>query len=120
MLTLGVRTKLDGYTYLLDAIPMVLREPGISLTKELYPDVAKICQSDAKRVERSMRDAIEKAWENRDDQIWKLYFASGSSGEVRKPTNSVFISRLADCLFRERESEDNDGNTLKLQAEDMP
>lgn len=120
LLVLGIGSNRKGYHYLRAAIPLYAKDPSQSMTKELYPDVAKICQSDAKRVERSMRDAIEKAWENRDDQIWKLYFASGSSGEVQKPTNSVFISRLADCLFRERESEDNNGNTLKLQAENMP
>jgi two-component system response regulator (stage 0 sporulation protein A) len=102
LLVLGIGSNKKGYHYLRTAIPLYAKDPDQSMTKELYPAVAKLCQSDSKRVERSMRDAIEKAWENRDEQIWKLYFPCSNTGSVRKPTNSVFISRLADCLFREQ------------------
>lgn len=99
VLTLGVRTKLDGYTYLLDAIPMVLREPGISLTKELYPEVGKRHRVNGGQVERAIRGAVHSAWEKRDEHIWQMYFQPGPDGRVHRPTNGSFITRLAECLM---------------------
>jgi len=104
LLVLGIASNKRGYQYLREAIPLYARDPHQSMTKELYPEVAKRCMSESKCVERSMRDAIEKAWKKRDDHIWKLYFPCSSQGEIRKPTNSMFISRLADCLFRDNMS----------------
>ena len=99
VLILGIRTKLDGYTYLLDAIPMAARNPGISMTKELYPEVGKIHRVSGAQVEKAIRSAINSAWKMRDDQVWRMYFPPGPDGRVARPTNSVFITRLADCLM---------------------
>ena len=98
VLTLGVRTKLDGYTYLLDAIPMALRDPGISLTKELYPEVGKLHRASGVQVERAIRGAVQSAWERRDEHVWRMYFQPGPDGRVTRPTNGGFITRLAECL----------------------
>ncbi len=98
VLTLGIRTKLDGYTYLLDAIPMAARNPGISMTKELYPEVGKRHRVSGSQVEKAIRNAMHSAWENREDHIWRMYFQPGADGTVPRPTNSAFITRLAECL----------------------
>lgn len=103
LLALGVATNRKGYQCLREAIPIYSRDPNQSITKELYPAVAEMCNGDPCQVERAMRSAIEKAWEERDDQIWRLYFTPKTDGTIRKPTNSEFISRLADCLMANRE-----------------
>ena len=96
LLTLGVSTKLQGYAFLREAILEMVSQPGQSVTKELYPRVGKICGATKIQVERSIRSAIKKAWENRDDARWKLYFSTAPSGELERPTNAVFISAIAD------------------------
>lgn len=98
LLSLGIPTKLHGYAYLREAILLMSRDPGQSITKELYPMVAELCGCNPKHVERSSRNAIEAAWRHRDDRIWQLYFQPGPNGIIPRPTNGTFISRLADSL----------------------
>lgn len=98
LLSLGIPTKLHGYAYLREAVLLMAKDPGQSITKELYPQVAVLCGCNAKHVERSSRNAIESAWLRRDDRIWQLYFPPGSDGIIPRPTNGAFISRLADSL----------------------
>lgn len=99
LLSLGVPTKLHGYGYLREAILLMAKDPGQSITKELYPKVAALCGCEAKHVERSSRNAIEAAWHHRDDRIWQLYFQPGPDGSIHRPSNGAFISRLADSLL---------------------
>lgn len=96
LLTLGIPTKLNGYGYLREAIPLMNRDPGQSITKELYPAVAGMFRCEPKNVERSIRSAIDAAWKKRDERIWSLYFQPDTSGTILRPTNAEFISRLAD------------------------
>lgn len=103
LLTLGISTKLRGYAYLREAILEMMDCPGQSVTKELYPAVGKICGATKTQVERSIRSAIGKAWENRDEALWQLYFQSTSAGRLDRPSNAVFISAIADRLHMEQE-----------------
>lgn len=105
LLALGVPAKLRGYSYLREAVILKAKEPGQSITKALYPTVAKICDCASIHVERSIRSAIAAAWENRDDQLWRMYFVPDSTGCMPRPTNGEFISRLADCLQTEPQQE---------------
>ena len=95
---LGVPPKLRGCTYLHRAIPMFARDPLQSVTKVLYPHVAKCCGCAPAHVERSIRSAIEAAWKKRDENIWKLYFPADATGSIPRPTNTAFIARLAQQL----------------------
>lgn len=95
---LKVSAKLTGYRCLLCAIPMVARDPCL-LLKEIYPDVAKRCRlNDYRCVEHTIRTAIRKAWENRDDAVWSTYFPKDKTGGIICPTNKEFIARLAEEL----------------------
>lgn len=102
LLTLGVPVKLRGYAYLREAILVMARNPGQSITKELYPAVAEICGCASVHVERSIRSAISAAWEVRDETVWKLYFPPDGDGKIPRPTNGAFIQRMAGCLEVEK------------------
>lgn len=102
LLTLGISTKLHGYAYLREAILEMMNCPGQSMTKELYPAVGKICGVNKNQVERSIRSAIGKAWVNRDETFWRMYFQSASEGKLERPSNAVFISAVADRLNVDR------------------
>ena len=103
LMALGIPGKLRGSTYLRYAVPLFAGDPLQSVTKHLYPAVAKCCACEASHVERSIRSAIEAAWKNRDDNIWRLYFPADETGSVKKPTNGAFIARLAQCLEKQQE-----------------
>ena len=97
---IGVPAHIKGYQYLRDSIIMAVEDPEIlnSITKILYPTIAKMYQTTASRVERAIRHAIEVGWSRgRMETIDRLfgYTVSNCKG---KPTNSEFIALIADKL----------------------
>lgn len=98
LLRLGMPTKLRGYGCVREAILCMMRDPDMSVTKELYPMVAELCDGNTAQVERAIRGAILAAWNVGDQKQWRRYFIAGQGGLVPKPTNAEFISRIADCL----------------------
>lgn len=96
LLELGVSAKYAGFDYAVKAILLYLEDPTRMLTKDVYPTISKMYKPPAKayQVERSMRTAINEAWENRDDGIWSCYFPPDRNGEIRRPTNAEFISMI--------------------------
>lgn len=103
LLALGFSTKLRGYGYLREAILETMRCPGQMVTKELYPRVGKLCGATGVQVERSIRSAIAKAWEERDAALWRVYFRHSSDDQQKRPTNSVLISCLAERIGMEQD-----------------
>ena len=97
---IGVPAHIKGYQYLREAIMMSVEEPDMlgSITKVLYPTIAKNNQTTASRVERAIRHAIEVAWDRGDVDTLQEYFGFTVSGAKGKPTNSEFISMVADRL----------------------
>jgi hypothetical protein len=99
LLALGVSTKHDGFNYLREAILLMAKEPTQSVTKVLYPAVAHICGCNKDNVERCIRTALGSAWKRQDKLLWQKYFPNAE----QCPSNSVFISRLAEALLLEEE-----------------
>lgn len=97
---IGVPAHIKGYQYLRDAIIMVVNEIDMlnSITKILYPTIAKMHQTTPSRVERAIRHAIEVAWSRgKMDTIDEL-FGYTVHNEKGKPTNSEFIALIADKI----------------------
>ncbi len=102
LLTLGIASKLNGYLYLREAVQIVADKPGLSITKELYPEVGKRCGTSANNVERSIRSAIVSAWNRRDEEVWQMYYGNGTNSPMKRPSNAEFVSRLAEKLRESR------------------
>lgn len=95
---LGVNPKLSGYRCLLSAI-LILAGDSHLLMKEVYPAVAAVCgYDDIRSVERVIRTAIYNAWSKRRPVLWAQYFPVNEQGDIDKPSNKHFISRLAQEL----------------------
>lgn len=97
---IGVPAHIKGYLYLREAISMVYSDIELlgSITKVLYPDIAKKYNTTASRVERAIRHAIEVAWSRGNiDSISNLFGYTVSMSKA-KPTNSEFIAMVADKL----------------------
>lgn len=103
LLALGVSTKLRGYGYLREAIAEAVHHPGQMITKELYPKVGKLCDASSVQVERSIRSAISKAWQQRDEAVWRQIFQVSQGSALERPTNAVFISGIAERIILEDE-----------------
>lgn len=97
---IGVPAHIKGYQYLRDAIMMVVKDLDVinSITKQLYPTVAREYNTTPSRVERAIRHAIEVAWSRGQvDTIDSLFGYTVNIGKG-KPTNSEFIAMVADKL----------------------
>ena len=97
---IGVPAHIKGYQYLRDAIMMAVEDMNMlnSITKILYPTIAKRHQTTPSRVERAIRHAIEVAWSRgKMDTIDRLFGYTVSVGKG-KPKNSEFIALIADKI----------------------
>ena len=72
--------------------------PMQSITKELYPSVARQFNCNSAQVERSIRNAIQGAWNQRNEALWAQVFQPDEHGGIPRPSNAAFITRLADRL----------------------
>jgi two-component system, response regulator, stage 0 sporulation protein A len=92
--------SLQGFQYLRELIRMVVRENRLidAVTKKLYPHIAGRFNTTPSRVERSVRYAIETAWDRGDIDRLNSYFGYSISSERGKPTNSEFIAMVADRI----------------------
>src|SRR5690625_325430 len=97
---IGVPAHIKGYMYLREAITMVYNDIELlgSITKVLYPDIAKAFNTTASRVERAIRHAIEVAWSRGNIDSISALFGYTVSISKAKPTNSEFIAMVADRL----------------------
>lgn len=98
MLDMGVPAHLKGYHYLREAIVMVEQniDMTISVTKVLYPAIAKIFMTTEQRVERAIRNAIEVSWERGNVETMEELFGYTVHTSKGRPTNSEYIARIAD------------------------
>ena len=97
---IGVPAHIKGYQYLRTAIIMTMENPELigSITKRLYPGVAKLYGTTSSRVERAIRHAIEVAWDRGDIDVINSFFGYTVQSTRGKPTNSEFIALVADSL----------------------
>lgn len=97
---IGVPAHIKGYQYLRDAIVMSVNDMEMlnSITKILYPTIAKKYQTTSSRVERAIRHAIEVAWSRgKMDTIDEMFGYTIHNGKG-KPTNSEFIALITDRI----------------------
>ena len=97
---IGIPAHIKGYQYLRSSILMAVQDMDIldSITKQLYPSIAKTYNTTPSRVERAIRHAIEVAWSRgNSDTMHELFGYTLQQGKL-KPTNSEFIALIADKI----------------------
>ncbi len=103
-LTIGIPAHIKGYHFLREAVKMVIDDSELinSITKELYPGVARRFNTTASKVERAIRHAIEVAWTRGRIENINNIFGYNIYTKNDKPTNGEFIALVADKLHIER------------------
>lgn len=98
MLDIGVPAHLKGYHYLRDAIMLSGRDMEVvsSVTKLLYPAIAKRFKTTDQKVERAIRNAIEVSWNRGNTETFEKMFGYSAFSGKSRPTNSEYIARIAD------------------------
>ncbi len=100
---LGVPPHFKGYTYLREAIALVVDDVSLleRVTKALYPAIAARCHTSPNKVERAIRHAVETTCTKGNIHLIEELFAYTIDIEKGKPTNASFIARLADQVRME-------------------
>ncbi len=104
---IGVPAHIKGYQFLRDAILMTMEDNEYinSVTKRLYPEIARRNSTTASRVERAIRHAIEVAWDRGDVDILNKYFGYTIHNLRGKPTNSEFVAMISDKMRLEKKQQ---------------
>ena len=97
---IGVPAHIKGYHYVRNSILLAIENSEMieSVTKLLYPTVAKMHKTTSSRVERAIRHAIEVAWDRGNIEVLNSYFGYTIHNGRGKPTNSEFIAMIADKM----------------------
>lgn len=100
ILHIGIPAHIKGYHYIREAIILSVNDTNMinSVTKLLYPTIAKTFSTTSSRVERAIRHAIEIAWDRGDVDTLNAYFGYTINTGRGKPTNSEFIAMISDKL----------------------
>lgn len=103
MLELGIPAHLRGYQFLRSAVLMCVQDMELvgSVTKLLYPDLARMYGTTAQKIERAIRNAIEVSWERGNSDIFEELFGYRNTSEYSRPTNSEYIATVADYICLE-------------------
>lgn len=97
---IGVPANMKGYQYLREAIILAAKDEdkNNAILKNRYQEVADTFQTTAKSVGSAIQHAIEVAWDRGDLDTLQGYFGYTVSNTKGKPTNSEFISIIADRI----------------------
>lgn len=100
MLELGIPAHLRGYQFLRSAVEMCVEDMELvgSVTKLLYPDLAKMYQTTDTKIERAIRNAIEVSWDRGNSDLFEELFGYSNTLEYTRPTNSEYIAVVADYI----------------------
>lgn len=90
----GISNDLDGYKYLHRAILLCYKDENLlsSVTKNLYPNIAKYFSVSVKSVEKSISKAIGFAWKNQRESYFYKNMGCNEKDKSKKISNKKFIS----------------------------
>lgn len=91
---MSVSRKYIGRDYVISAVKLALEDKSVlhQMTKNLYPQLAKIHSTSPMSVERNIRTVSEVMWRSGDRQIFEQIAGHKLS---YRPTNSELIDYLA-------------------------
>ena len=97
---LAFKRKLSGCEYLRDALIMCCNETYVhaALSNELYPQIAKLNNSNAKNVESAIRRCIKNCYEQGNLLKLNKVFKCLIVNENYYPTNGEVITTVSACL----------------------
>ena len=96
LLELHIPTQCSGFELLVMAIVLCIENPKLILHSSVFEAVARMCGGfSAKQVEQAIRRAIDVGWDSGDDAPWQRYFPPEIGGEYVRPSNMVFVTKIA-------------------------
>ena len=98
LMELGMPNDRVGFQHLLVGLPLLVGQRDQRMGKELYDTIALHNGGNYRSVEKTIRDAIHKAWDSGNRAAWQTYFPDFD----RCPQNKEFLFRMTDLLAQRR------------------
>lgn len=97
---LGIPANLSGYNYIRYALLICCEDPSImgSITKTLYPAIAKNFHITYTQAERAIRYAISRSWNIANNDFIEKVFGYTTAYYEKCPTNSKYLSTILDYI----------------------
>ena len=97
---IGIPAHIKGYQYLRDSIMLSVKDRDVinSITKILYPTIAKMYQTTSSRVERAIRHAIEVAWNRGNTETLNDLFGYTISNRSLQIRNLLLLLQIKSGL----------------------
>ena len=70
---IGISYNLLGRDYIIEGLKFAMFHDKFSMSKELYPYLADIFDSEPRRIERSVRHAIKTAFDKKSDLLLEIF-----------------------------------------------
>lgn len=103
LLEMGVPAGIKGFTYIADAIQIFdERGTGISITKELYPEIAKKNNTTPSRAERAIRHAFERVRSYRGNPDVIDHYIGMNNCENSSSLKTLYIRIKQECGEKEK------------------
>jgi two-component system, response regulator, stage 0 sporulation protein A len=105
-LTIGIPAHIKGYQFLREGVKLVVENREIinSITKQLYPGIAKHFNTTSSKVERAIRHAINVAWTRGKLENIDKIFGYNIFNKNEKPTNGEFIALITEKVLLEKQT----------------
>lgn len=98
LLTMGVPAGVRGFNYIVDAIEIFYeRGTNISITKELYPEIAKKNNTTPTRAERAIRHAFDVARSSKGDYDVVEKYIGFMNCENSSSLKMLYVKLKQDC-----------------------
>ena len=99
LLEIGMVPGRSGFLYIRDGILMLSENPDLRVTKNIYPEIARVYNTSPTAVEKDIRDLIAATWQSTDPALLRRYFLPAPNGQIPRPSNKVFLSTMTERLF---------------------
>lgn len=100
LLLIGISSNLQGYHYIKESVKLTILHPESinSVTKIMYPTIAKQFATSVYGVERAIRHALTVAYNKKKIENLNRVFGLPVFTDKDLPTNAEFVAMLADKL----------------------
>lgn len=98
---MGIPSSSEGFQHAKNTVRLLYEHPTATLSNGVYLAAGMISDppADESQVEQSIRNAVKKAWKDRDDKVWSCYFPVGRAGRTQCPSNRDFLMAVVDFVI---------------------
>lgn len=93
---IGITAGMNGKAYLIDAIYIAIDKEVLDLKRDVYTPLAQKYQKSSQNIEKSIRNAIMKAWETTEYSVLVKHYTAQVNPNTGYPSNKEFIAEMAE------------------------